>query len=147
MKYLQRAMGFHIELPDAQFVAVKGYKLTPGIVPCTYGDIMGDLPLVQGGTLETLSFHEVFEDLLTKSTFFLQDKMLGNKNLFFLRKCTVNNTYHWVHIRAWSEDTHCLEQNPNGNFFVEPWRNSVDHKHLLEDSLFFVCHSKKELAH
>ena len=146
MKYLQPATGFQLDLPEASLViTIKGYKLIKGVSPSTYGDIMNDIPLSSNVTLESLSFDEVFEELLKKSKFFLEDKALIKKNLFFLRKNGIHNTYHWVRVHAWSENSYCLTENVNGNFFVEPWRNDADRKHLLEDSIFFVLHSKKSI--
>ncbi len=140
-------MGFSLEIPKASLlIAVKGYKLIKNAVPSTYGDIMNDLPVSNNVTLESISFHGVFEELMTKNKFFLEDKSLASKNLFFLRKCDLYNTYHWVHVHAWSKGTYTTGENPNGNFFVEPWRNDTDRKHLLEDSMFFVMQSKKELS-
>ncbi|MDQ5962111.1 MAG: hypothetical protein QG669_504, partial [Patescibacteria group bacterium] len=49
-------------------------------------------------------------------------------------------------VHAWSEGGYALSENPNVNFFVEPWRKNTDRKHLLENSIFFVLHSKKELV-
>lgn len=142
MKYLQSAMGFHVELNEASLIiAVKGYKLIKGIIPSTYGDIMGDLPLLNGVTLESLSFHIVFEELMTKSKLFLEEKFLTSKNIFFLRKCVIYGTYHWVHMIAWGENGYGYAENPNGNFFVEPWRDDFYRKHFPEDSIFFVLHS------
>jgi hypothetical protein len=146
MKYLEPAIGFHVELHEASLlIAVKGYKLIKGTVPSRYGDIMDDLPLLNGVTLESLSFYEVFEELMTKSKFFLEDKLLASKNIFFLRKCGLHGTYHWVHMIAWGEGTYSISENPNVNFFIEPWRNDSDRKRLLEDSIFFVLQSKKQL--
>lgn len=147
MKYLQPAIGFHVELHEASLlIAVKGYKLIKGIVPFKYGDIMNDLPLLNGATLGSLSFYEVFEELMTKSKFFLEEKLLASKNIFFLRKCGLYSTYHWVHMIAWSEGTYSIGENPNENFFIEPWRNDSDRRRLLEDSIFFVLQSKKKLS-
>ena len=147
MKYLRPAMAFHVELHGASLlIAVKGYKLIKEIVPSKYGDIMDDLPLLNGATLESLSFHAVFEELMTKSKLFLEEKFLASKNIFFLRKCVLHGKYHWVHVHGWSEHGYSLAENPNGNFFVEPWRNNSDRKCLLEDSIFFVLQFKKELS-
>ena len=146
MKYLQPAIGFHVELHEAALlIAIKGYKIIEGTIPSEYGDIMKDLPLLNGATLESLSFYDVFEELMTKGKFFLEDKSLSNKNIFFLRKCGLYGTYHWVHVTAWSDGTYCTSQSPNTNFFIEPWRNNSDRNHLLEDSIFFILQSKKEL--
>lgn len=148
MKYLKPAIGFHVELHEASLlIAVKGYKLVKGAVPPEYGDIMNDLPLLNGVTLGSLSFYDVFEELMTKNKFFLKDKLLSSKNIFFLRKCGLYGTYHWVHVTAWSDKTYCIAENQNANFFIEPWRNNSDRKLLLEDSLFFVLQSKKELSY
>jgi len=147
MKYLQPAMGFHVELHEASLlVAVKGYKLIKGAVPSKYGDIMDDIPIPNEVTLEHLSFHKVFEELMTKNKLFMEEKFLASKNIFFLRKCNLYGTYHWVHMRGWSEDGYGMAENQNVNFFVEPWRNNSDRKHLLEDSIFFVLQSRKELS-
>lgn len=150
MKYLQPAIGFHVELQEASLlIAIKGYKLIEGVVPSKYGDIMDDLPLSEsnGVTLESLSFHDIFEEIImTKSKLFLEDKSLSGKNIFFLRKCGLYGTYHWVLIHAWSENRYALDENVNVNFFIEPWRNDSDRKHLLDNSIFFVLHSKKEMV-
>ncbi len=147
MKYLKPTIGFHFELHEASLlVAVKGYKLINDVVPSKYGDIMGDLPLLNGVTLESLSFHGIFEELImTKSKLFLEEKFLFSKNIFFLRKCGIDGKYYWVNVTLWNEGTFCMSENPNENFFVEPWRNNSDRKHLLEDSIFFVLQSRKEL--
>ena len=148
MKYLEPAIGFHVELQESSIlIAVKGYKIVKGAMPLKYGDIMDDIPLLNGVTLESLSFYDVFEELMTKNKFFLEDKLLAGKNIFFLRKCGLYGTYHWVHMTAWGEGTYCIGENPNVNFFVEPWRNDSDRKHLLDDSLFFVLQSKKEMSY
>lgn len=147
MKYLKPVTGFRLELPEiALAIVVKGYKIIKDIVPSTYGDIMKDLPLSDDVTLESLNFYEVFENLMNKSKLFLEDKALDKKNLFFLRKCGVYGTYHWVRVHAWSESGYCIAENPNVNHFVEPWRNSAGRKHLLEDSIFFVLQSKKKMS-
>ncbi|MFA6514852.1 MAG: hypothetical protein WCT42_01135 [Candidatus Paceibacterota bacterium] len=146
MKYLEPTIGFHVELHEASLlIAVKGYKLVKGAVPPKYSDIMDDLPLFNGVTLESLSFYDVFEELMTKNKFFLEDKLLASKNIFFLRKCGVCGTYHWVHVTVWEEGTYCICEHQNVNFFIEPWRNDFDRKRLLEDSIFFVLQSKKQL--
>jgi hypothetical protein len=143
MKYLRPAMGFHVELHEAsRVIATKGYKLNKDVVPDTYGDILKDLDDLD---LDSLSFHEIFEELMTKNKFFMQDKALADKNIFFLRKCTIHGTYHWIYMIAWSEGTYTIAQNPNVNYFVEPWRSVSDRKSLLEDSIFFVLHSSKKL--
>ncbi len=147
MKYLQASMGFQIELPIASIlITVKGYKLIKGIIPSTYGDIMNDIPLSSNVTLDSLSFYDVFEELMTKSKFFMKDKLLASKNIFFLRKCGVYGTYHWVHMIEWNDEGYAIGENPNVNFFIEPWRNHFARKHLLEDSIFFVLQSRKELS-
>ena len=139
-------MGFYIPTSNAShLIAVKGYKLIKGTTPSLYGDIMNDLPVSNEATLESLSFHEAFNDLMKKSKFFLMDKLLVSKNLFFLRKCFLYGTYHWVHVHTWSEGGYALAENVNANFFVEPWINDSDRKRLLEDSIFFVMQSKKAL--
>lgn len=146
MKYLQPAMGFHVELPEASLlIAVKGYKLIKGSVPSKYGDIMDDIPIPNETTLEHLSFHEVFEELMTKSKLFLEEKFLTSKNIFFLRKCEIYGTYHWVDVHAWSEGTYTIGENPNENFFVESWRSDSVRKHLLAHSIFFILQSRKKL--
>jgi hypothetical protein len=147
MNYLQPITGFYVELPEvSSLVGVKGYKIIPGTTPSKYGDIMGDLPLSDTVTLESLSFHDVFHELMKKSKLFLDDKSLVNKNIFFLRKCVLYDTYHWVHVHGWSEKGYCLAENPNANFFVEPWRDASKRKNLLEESILFVMQSKKELV-
>ena len=68
MKYLKPVTGFHLELPEAALVvAIKGYKLNKEVIPSTYGDIMNDIPLSDAVSLESLSFYEVFNELMTKS--------------------------------------------------------------------------------
>jgi hypothetical protein len=143
MKYLRPAMGFNVTLHEASLmIAIKGYKLNKDVVPDTYGDIMKDL---DGLDLDSLSFHEIFEELLTKNKFFMQDKAFAGKNIFFLRKCTIHGTYHWVYMIAWDEGTYAIAERQNANYFVEPWRSVSDRKILLEDSIFFVLHSSKKL--
>jgi len=139
-------MGFYIELPNLSLrLMIKAFRLIEGAVPSTYGEIMNDIHLSNDVTLESLSFYDVFEELMTKSKFFLEDKSLSNKNLFFLRKCGVHRTYHWVHVHGWSESGYAIGENPNANYFVEPWRNASDCKSLLENSVFFVLDSKKKI--
>ena len=147
MKYLQPTIGFHFELQEASlFIAVKGYKLIKDIVPSKYSDIMDDLPLLNDVTRESLSFHGIFEELImTKSKLFLEEKFLSSKNIFFLRKCGIDGKYYWVNVTAWGEGTYCVSENPNENFFIEPWRSNSDRKRLLEDSIFFVLQSMKKL--
>lgn len=148
MKYLKPAIAFHVELPEAGLIiAVKGYKLIKGAAPSTYGDIMNDLPLSNGVTLESLSFYDVFGELMTKNNFFMKDKALLGKQFFFLIKDVIDKDYRWAHILDWERGRFAtVSESPNGNYFIEPWRKESDRQDMLNNSMFFVIHSKKELS-
>ncbi len=148
MKYLQPATAFHVELPESGFlIAVKGYKFIKGAVPSTYGDIMNEFPVSDGSTLESLSFYNVFEELMTKNNFFMKDKALLGKKFFFLTEDIINKGYRWIHIRDWENGRYATtSESPNANDFIESWVNESEHKHLLENAIFFVVHSRKELS-
>jgi hypothetical protein len=148
MKYLKPVIAFHVELPEsALLIAVKGYKFIKGAAPSTYGDIMNEFSEDDDITLESLSFRHVFEEIMTKNKFFMKDKALLGKEFFFLREDFINKDYRWTHILDWEMGKYATtSENPNGNYFIESWRNESDRKHLLENSIFFVIHSKKELS-
>lgn len=156
MKYLKPTMAFHVELYGLSLtIAVKGYKLIKGIVPPMYGDIMNDFLLSDDGTLldvsttlAPLSFHDkVFRILMKeKSKFFLEDKLLASKNVFFLIKHDSCDIYHWVKVISWRNDGfYHVGEYPNTSFFVEPGESDFGRKHLLENSIFFVLQPKKGL--
>lgn len=148
MKYLKPVTAFHVELPKSSLlIAVKGYEIIKGAEPSTYGDIINEFHTSNDGTLESLSFRHVFEELMTKNVFFMKDKALLGKEFFFLTEDFINKDYRWVHILDWEKGEYAtISENPNCNYFIESWRSESDRKRLLENSIFFVIHSKKELS-
>lgn len=147
MKYLEPKTCFQLILNKGNLtLVVKGLKIISGTVPETYCDIMNDVVPADSDIGAVTFSGFVFNKIMNEHfKFFNLDKGFANKTIYFLKRCIVNGTYHWVEVTSWSKNgVYSIAENPNGNFFVEPWRNATDRKRMLEDSIFFIMTSEKE---
>jgi len=127
-----------VELPISLDVQV--YKIINGVIPITYGQIMNDI-VSSGDNLDAISFSgQMFEEIMeTKHEFFKNKLDLNNKIIYFLRKCGVRNTYHWVEILEWNKRStlYALSEHNNANDFYESWMEPSK-----RECIFFTINSK-----
>lgn len=152
MEILEQKDRFTVNLTEEAIqLDILVLKLTPGIIPDTYGHITNDI-LQSHNDLETISFSgNMYHEIMEKHyALFQEEKGFSSNVLFFLRACPVNNDHRWTQVTSWDRHdseyiTSSLSESPNGNYFIEPWRNAADRKRLLENSIFLIVGSKKSL--